>query len=146
MPTFGRLIGAIMFGALAWYTTLLIVPLFPENSNLGWFQEVNTFFGLYAGWKVAGPRAGNGYNASLSYGLTTTVSMVIMAVFFNSFVVMIENSLQRIYDGPIEAVTDVFQLFLKHGQMIITVDVIGTLIIGGLIAGIVTEFFGRRYS
>ena len=144
MPTFGRLIGAIMFGALAWYTTFAIVPLFPDDASLGWFQQVNTFFGLVAGWKVAGPRAGSGYNASLSYGLTTMFAMVFMALFTNSFFVMIDNSLRRLYDGPIEAVVDVFQLVIEHGQIMISVNVIGTLIIGGLISGVVTEFFGRR--
>jgi len=146
MPTFGRLIGAIMFGALAWYTTLLIIPLFPDEIALGWFQQVNTFFGLLAGWRVAGPRAGSGYYASLGYGLTAMFGMLFMALFTNSFVVMIEKSLQRIYDGPVEAVIDVFQLVIEHGQIMISVDVIGTLIIGALIGGIVTEFFGRRFG
>ena len=60
MPTMGRLVGAILFAGLAWYTSLLIIPLFPVGTNLGLFQEVNTFFGLIAGWTVAGPRAGLG--------------------------------------------------------------------------------------
>ena len=146
MPTFGRLTGAVLYGALAWYVTLLIVPLFPEGVNLGLFQEVNTFFGLLAGWMVAGPRAGSGYNASISYGLTATVAMVVMALFFNSFVVMIEQSLRRRYDGAGEAVTDVFGMFVEHGAMMATQDIIVTLLVGGIGAGLVTEFFGRRFS
>lgn len=146
MPTMGRLIGAILFGGLAWYVTLLIVPLFPENAPLGLFQEVNTFFGLLAGWTVAGPRAGTGYAASLSYGLTTLVAMVVMALFFNSSVVMVEQSLRKRYDGPGEAVTDVFQMFIDHGLMMMTPDIITTLLVGSLIGGVVTEFVGRRFS
>ena len=146
MPTMGRLVGAILFGALAWYTTNLIVPLFPEGTNLGLFQELNTFFGLVAGWTVAGPRAGTGYIASISYGLTTLVAMVVMALFFNSFVVMIERSLRLRYDGPGEAVTDVFALFMEHGLMILTPEIITTLLVGGLVGGFVTEVFGRRFS
>ncbi len=146
MPTFGRLIGAVLFGALAWYVSLLIVPLFPEGANLGAFQEVNTFFGILAGWTIAGPRAGTGYNASISYGLTTMVAMVVMALFFNSFVVMIENSLRRRYKGAGEAVNDVFAMFVEHGSMMATQDIIVTLLVGGIGAGLVTEFFGRRFS
>lgn len=146
MPTMGRLVGAVLFGALAWYVTLLIVPLFPEGTNLGLFQEVNTVFGLFAGWAVAGPRAGTGYVASVSYALTTLVAMVVMAVFFNSCVVMIERSLRMRYDGPGEAVTDVFALFMEHGLMIMTSQIISTLLVGALIAGLVTEFFGKRFS
>ena len=146
MPTFGRLIGAVLFGALGWYVTLLIVPLFPEGTNLGAFQEVNTFFGLFAGWTIAGPRAGTGYSASISYGLTTLVAMVVMALFFNSFVVMIEQSLRRRYDGAGQAITDVFEMFVEHGTMIATQEIIVTLLVGGVVAGLVTEFFGRRFS
>lgn len=146
MPTMGRLIGAILFGALAWYTTLLIVPLFPEGTNLGLFQEVNTFFGLFAGWTVAGPRAGTGFVASFSYGLTALVSMVVTALFFNSFVLMIDRSLNKRYDGPGEAVTDVFALFVDHGLMISTPEIITTLLVGGIVGGLLTEAVGRRFS
>ena len=146
MPTMGRLVGAIFFGALAWYTSLLIIPLFPEGKNLGLFQEVNTVFGLIAGWTVAGPRAGLGYVAAFSYGLTALVAMVVMALFFNSSVVMVEQSLRKRYDGPGEAVTDVFQMFVEHGAMMGTPEIIGTLLIGGIVGGLVTEFFGRRFG
>lgn len=146
MPTMGRLVGAILFGALAWYVTLLIMPLFPEGTNLGWFQEVNTAIGLFAGWTIAGPRAGTGYVACFSYGLTTLVAMVVMALFFNSFVVMIERSLRKRYKGPGEAVTDVFALFMDHAALMATGAILTTLLIGGLVAGLVTEFFGKRFS
>lgn len=146
MPTIGRLIGAILFGGLAWYTTLLIIPLFAEGVNLGLFQEVNTFFGLFAGWTIAGPRSGTGYVAAFSYGLTAVVAMVAMALFFNSSAVMVEQSLRKRYDGPGEAVTDVFEMFVEHLIMMSTYDILSTLILGGFAAGLVTEFFGRRFS
>ena len=146
MSTMGRLVGAILFAGLAWYTSLLIIPLFPVGTNLGLFQEVNTFFGLIAGWTVAGPRAGLGYVAALSYGLTALVAMVVMALFSNSSVVMVEQSLRKRYDGPGEAVTDVFQMFVDHAIMMATPEIIGTLLIGGIVGGLVTEFFGRRFS
>jgi hypothetical protein len=146
MPTMGRLVGAILFAGLAWYTSLLIIPLFPVGTNLGLFQEVNTFFGLIAGWTVAGPRAGLGYVAAFSYVLTALVAMVVMALFFNSSVVMVEQSLRKRYDGPGEAVTDVFQMFVDHAIMMATPEIIGTLLIGGIVGGLVTEFFGRRFS
>ena len=137
MPTRGRLVGAILFAGLAWYTSLLIIPLFPVGTNLGLFQEVNTFFGLIAGL---------GYVAAFSYGLTALVAMVVMALFFNSSVVMVEQSLRKRYDGPGEAVTDVFQMFVDHAIMMATPEIIGTLLIGGIVGGLVTEFFGRRFS
>ena len=146
MPTMGRLIGAILFGALAWYASTLIVPLFLVDAPMGWFQEINTICGLVAGWKIAGPRAGTGYVAAFSYGLTALVAMVVMALFFNSFGMMIKRSLRKLYDGPGEAVTDVFALFIEHGAIILTLESLATLLIGGFAGGLITEFFGRRFS
>ncbi len=146
MPTTGRFVGAVLFGALAWYTSILIMPLFPEGTNLGWFQEVNTGFGLLAGWRIAGPRAGTGYVAAFSYGLTAMVAMVVMALFFHSTVIMIEQSLRKRYDGPGEAVTAVFEMFVEHGTLMATPEIIATLVLGGFAAGLTTEFFGRRFT
>jgi len=146
MPTFGRVVGAVLYGALAWYVSLLIIPLFPEGTTLGWFQEINAFFGAFAGWKVAGPRAGTGYVSAFSYGLTATVSMVVLALFFNSFFVMIEQSLRKRYGGAGEAVGDVFAMFVEHGAMLGTTEIVSTLLVGGVVAGFVVEFFGRRFS
>jgi len=146
MPTFGRLVGAVLYGAIAWYVSLLIIPLFPEGTSLGWFQEINTFFGAFAGWKVAGSRAGTGYVAAVSYGLTATVAMVGLALFFNSFFVMIEQSLRKRYDGAGEAVGDVFAMFVEHGAMLGTAEILTTLLVGGIGAGLLVEFFGRRFS
>lgn len=146
MPTMGKVTGAVLFGALAWYVSTLIAPLFPEGTDMGYFQEVNTFFGLFTGWKIAGPRAGTGYVAAFSYGLTTLVAMVVMALFFNSAMVMLEKALRKLYEGPGEAVSDVFALFVDHGLMMSTTEILGTLLVGSIIAGLGTEFVGRRYS
>lgn len=146
MPTMGRLVGAILFGVLAWYVSGLIAPLFPESTNLGFFREVNTLVGLYAGWTVAGSRAGLGYTAAFSYGLTGMVAMVVIALFLHSGVVMLEKSLRKTYDNAGAAVVDVFSLFMEHGAMLFTPEILGTLIGGGIVAGLVTEFFGSKYS
>lgn len=146
MPTMGRLTGAILFGFLAWYTSALVVPLFPENTNLGRFKELNTFLGLYAGWTVAGSRAGKGYIASFSYGLTASAALLVMALFFNSFVVMIEKSLRKLYTDPGQAVTAVFELFVEYGAIVLTPEIILTLVIGGFANGLVTEFLQRKFG
>ena len=146
MPTMGRLVAAVLYGILGWYVTLLIIPLFPEEASLGWFQELNALCGIVVGWKVAGPRAGTGYVSSVSYGLTTTVSLVVVALFFNSFFVMIEKSFRKAYDGAGEAVGDIFALFVEHGTMIGTPEIVTALAVGGLAAAVVVEFFGRRFT
>lgn len=146
MPTAGRLTGAILFGALAWYVSGLIVPLFPEGTDLGYFVQVNTVIGVICGWRLAGPRAGAGYLDAISYGVTTTIAMLVVALFINSLVVMIENSLRRLYDTPVEAVVAIFELMLEHGRLMATPEIAATLALGGILAGLGTDVIGRRYS
>jgi hypothetical protein len=40
----------------------------------------------------------------------------------------------------------VFALFIEHGTMILTPEILATLLIGGFAGGLITEFFGRRFS
>lgn len=146
MPTAARFVGAVMFAALGWYVSGLIVPLFPEGTDMGWFTEVNAALGLFVGWKVAGPRGGTGYGAALSYGLTTAFALFALGLFLHSSYTMIEKSLRKLYDGPMEAVVSVFELMIEHAVLVATPQVIGTFVIGGLVGGLVTEFFGRRFT
>jgi hypothetical protein len=145
----GRLFGAALFGAVAWYTSLLIIPLFPEGTQIGMFREVNTVLAMIAGWRIAGPRAGTGWGSAFSCGITTMVAMVVMvvmALFANSFAVVIERSLRKHYSGPGEVVTDTFALMIEHGQLMMTAEVVSTLFVGCIAAAFVTQAVGRTYS
>jgi len=144
MPTAARFVGAVLFAALAWYVSGLIIPLFPEDTNFGWFVEVNTAFGVFCGWTIAGPRGGTGYVAAFSYGLTTAISLTVMALFFHSGYVMIEKSLRKLYKTPTEAVVAVFELMVEYGSMLLTPEILTTLAVGGIVAGLTTEAVGQR--
>lgn len=146
MPTAGKLTGALLFAALAWYVSLLTVPLFPQNMDLGYFKELNAAVGVYCGWRIAGRRAGTGYVAAISYGLTTGVALVVIALFLNSSWLMLERSMRGHFHGPFEAVVTVFEIMLENAELMATPEIIGTLVIGSLLGGLVTDFIGQRYS
>jgi hypothetical protein len=145
MPTAAKLVAAILFAALGWYVSELIKPLFPEERNVGRFSEVNAVIGLFVGWVVAGSRARTTWVNAVSYGLTATVALVFWGLLLQSFGEMIRMSLNKRYDGPAEAVIGVFSLMYEYGMMMAEVRVIVTLVVGGIVAGLVTEFFGRRF-
>ena len=73
MPTAGKLIGAIVFAALAYFIGDLIKPLLvdTEGSRVGWLSPVNALIGLVMGWTIIGKGAGKTYRQSFGYGLTT---------------------------------------------------------------------------
>ena len=146
MPTFARLVGGVLFAGLAYYASLLIVPLFPPEEQLGWFREVNAGVGLVVGWRLMGARAGDGYSNAIGLGLTTSVMMVVVALLIHSTVVMIQNSLRFAYDTAPEAVIGVFELMLDHAFLMSTMEIWGTILIGGVVIGILTEIVARRFD
>lgn len=149
MLTMPRVISALLYAALGFYASQLIIPHFLERfegRDVGMFAEFNAFFCFIVGWKIAGTRAGDGWNAAISYGLTTGIAMTVVSLFFHSFGEMIRKALDRDYgDSPVEALVDVFQLMIKFGEVIMKPDVLIAVIAGGILCGLVVEWTGRRY-
>lgn len=145
MPTAAKLVAGLLWAVLAWFASNLIKPYFPEGSDLGLFAEVNAALGFLLGWVMAGPRAGMGWSAAVSYGFTTTLSLVVAGVFLHSFAEMVRLSLRRLYEGPMEGLVAVFGLMVEYFMLMAKPDVIGVLLVGGILAGLVTEWAGRRW-
>jgi hypothetical protein len=146
MPTAAKLAAAILFGVLAWYISELIKPLFPEGSDLGRFAEYNGAIGAVIGWRVAGGRARTTWPNAVAYGITAALSMLLVALFLHSFLVMLSQSLRKVYEGPIEALVDVVRLMVENFQMIATPGIMGTLLVGGILGGLATEWVARNYK
>jgi hypothetical protein len=145
MWTAAKLVAGVLFAGLAWYASQLIKPEFPEGTDLGWFAEVNAAIGFVMGWIIAGTRAGGSWSAAVSYGLTTAVAMTVAGLFLHSGAEMVRRSLMRVYDGPAEAVVAVFELMVEHGLIMATAPIIGTLLIGGVMAALLVEITGRNF-
>ncbi|MEL7213274.1 MAG: TrgA family protein [Pseudomonadota bacterium] len=146
MPTFARLVAAILFAALAWWVSQLIVPLMPNERPMAYFAYINAAIGLVMGWRIQGARAGNGYNAAIGISLTTVAAVVFWGLLLNSTIVMVELSLRKAYGGAVEAVVGVVDLMAVHGKIMLDATVIGTLVVGGLVIGMITEWASRRVS
>ncbi|MEL6913208.1 MAG: TrgA family protein [Pseudomonadota bacterium] len=146
MPTFARVVAAVLFGALAYYVSTLIPPLFEGERPLPSLPYWNAFFGVLLGWRQAGRLAGRGFGASVSSGVTTSVSLFVTCLFAHSFAEMIDRSMRGQYGGPAEAVVAVFNLMYEFGETIFTNEVLTSTIVGGIAAAMVTEIFSRRYD
>jgi len=146
MPTAARIVAAVLLAALGWFVSELIKPLFPPEQQTGWFSEANAVIGFLVGWVFMGKRAGDTYSGALGYGLTGAVLLVIWGLFLHSFYEMIEKSLRKQYDQPLEAVVAIFEIMIKHAPVLINPIVIGTLLIGSMIIGVIVEFVGRRFE
>lgn len=148
MPTGGKLIGAIVFGALAYFISDLIKPLLleTEGTRLGWFSPVNALVGVAMGWRIMGKGAGETYRQSFGYGLTTLAAIVFWSLFVWSGYKMIVRSMAQRYDGAMHAIKGMAELFLDYARLAAAVEVIIPAVIGALFMAWLTEFFARRWS
>jgi hypothetical protein len=83
--------------------------------------------------------------ASLGYGLTTAAVTVFWCLFIWSGYLMVDASTRLRYDGPMEALQDMGAMMIDYARTMATVPIIGSLVVGSLFFGWLTEHVARRY-
>ena len=145
MPTAANLISALSLAVLAYVVTGQIIPLFPEGKDFGSFWLVNVCLGLAVGWVVMGKRAGRGLTPAINNGFTSMVVLVFWGLFVQGCVEMTRLAMRNRYDGPFEAILAIFEIGFDYLTIIATPTIIGTLVVGGVISGLLAEFAARRW-
>lgn len=146
MPTAGKLIGAVLFAAMAWYVSDLVKPLLPEGTPTGMLSPINAVFGWLMGWRIMGRRAGEGFVSATGLAITTGVAIVFWCLLAWGGYEMYDRSIRKLYDGPFEALQDMAQQMIEYGKLAAEPNVVLSWFVGSLLAGWITEFFGQRWS
>ncbi len=146
MPTAGRLAGAIIFALFGWYLAGITVPYFPNEIAPDYWLPLSSFISLLIGWRICGTRAGRGYRDAIGIGLTAAAAMAFWLIFALAFNRMIDNALRMRYDGPMDAIANVFYEMLEYGTYFFDLQLIVTLFAGGIVCAWVTEYFGKNFS
>ena len=146
MPTASKIVGAICFAIFGYLAAVSVIPVLPEGTKIGRMREVSAFIGLLNGWFIMGRLTGSGFRAGIGSGMRTAITIVIWALIVFAIYEMVLRSTKLRYDGPMEAVTAAFGLMLDYGRMMLTKEIIGTVLVVGGIAGAITEWAGRRWK
>ena len=117
----------------------------PEGYDFGYFLYVNMAIGAVTGWIVMGKRAGRGTTAAINNGLTGVVCMVFWGLFVQGCYEMFDLAMDNRYDGPFEAVGAIFVIGLDYAGVMLVPNIIGTLLVGGVLAGLFTEYAWRTW-
>lgn len=145
MPTAGRLTGAMAFAALGAYIAYLTSPLFEEGTQPGYWWPLCIAAGVWAGWFLVGKRAGNGITSAIGQGITGVIAQVFWILFIFSAMIMLQKSMRRSYDGPVEAVVNVAEIAFAEAQTFYSLELVLTLLGGGIAASLFAEYFGKRF-
>lgn len=145
MPDAAKLVAALGMALLAFIVSGLIMPLFEEDTNFGWFTTVNAVLGLVVGWLVIGSRAGRGIVSAINVGLTGPVVLVFWGLFVQSCNEMVRIAMKNRYDGPFEALVSIFEIGAEWALLMSTVTIWATLLVGGILVGLATEYAWRTW-
>lgn len=145
MPNGAKAMAAVSFAVVGWLTANAYVPNMPEATRVGFLREMVAALGAIIGWKVMGNSVGKGYVRAVGSGWKTVIVLVFFALLLFGIYEMLQLSVRMRYDGPLEAVVDVFNRMLERSVPLLTAGVLGVMAIGGGIAGVLTENASRRW-
>ena len=146
MPTAPKLVAALLFAVLGWAAGRALVPALPEGMSAGNLPIAAIPLGFFAGWFVVGPGAGRGWQFGAAAGLRGSAAIFLWALILVSILKMLERSMRRMYDDPMQAILGVFALIVEYGAIAMTWPVIIILVLGGVCAGLVVETAGRHWK
>ncbi len=145
MPTASRLIAAVCLLVVAFLVSSMIITNGEEGKDYGAFTYINMFLGVACGWMIMGRRAGKGWTAAINNGLTGIASLVFWGLLVQGCYEMFRLAMRHRYDGPFEALLAIFQIGIEYGRLLLTPEILLTLAIGALVAGLATEEASRRW-
>ncbi|MFN5998897.1 MAG: TrgA family protein [Paracoccaceae bacterium] len=146
MPTGAKLVAAICFAVVGWILANYYAMNMPDASAAGRIREGAAVVGALVGWKVMGPSVGQGYVDAAGAGIKTAVVLAVVALFLLSLSEMLDNSVKMRYDGALDAIVDIFETMAMRSRALLSLGVFGTILLGGIIGGLLTENAGRRWK
>lgn len=145
MPTAAKLVAALSFAFLAFVTCIVLEGTLPEDKRIGYVYEVSMASAALVGWFVSGAAKRTSYAEAAATGLRTATTSVIVALVVLSVATMWTTATRGLYRGLMDAILDIASNFVKFGSLVLPLVVLGTLFFGGMLAGMVTEWAGRRW-
>jgi hypothetical protein len=145
MPTAAKLFAAFAFAVLAFFAAEVFKPYMEEGTQFGYFSLVSALIGLVSGWRIMGPEAGRGNWMAVSSGLKTSACTVLLALAIFSIEEMLVLAFRPAYDGPMEAVVGAVGLAVDFAGRMIAWDFLAVVLIGGALAGLLSEWAARRW-
>jgi len=146
MPTAAKLVAAVVFAGVGYLASELIRAALPEGQPAGWLLPVCTLLPMTIGWRVMGKLVGKNYGVSMNNGLYVVVLSTVSVNFVFATALMIKKSRRLQYDGPMEALVDVFAPMLEYGLLLLNPAVLGVLLVGGFVGGVLSEWAHRKFE
>lgn len=146
MPTASKLMAAVCFAVVGFIMANYYAMNMPDATAAGPIREGAAAVGALVGWWVLGPTVGKGYVEAAGAGVKTAVILAVTALFLLAMREMLINSVKMRYDTALDAILDVFQTMATRSYGLVSLGVFGTILLGGIVSGLLTENAARRWK
>lgn len=146
MPTGAKLMAAVCFAVVGWVLANYSAMNMPDAAAVGPIREGAALVGVIIGWSVMGNSVGKGYVEAAGTGIKTAVILAVVALFVLALSEMLQNSVRMRYEDALEAIVAVVDTMAKRSHALLSLGVFGTVLLGGIIGGLLTENAGRRWK
>jgi len=143
--TSGKAAAGVGFAATAYIATNFYQMLLPEVQQGRWISPIAAVMGFIIGWRLMGNQVGTDLKSAARIGLGTSVWMFIWAVVLFASAEMVNRAMQRRTPDPGEAIGKVFEIIVDFTTTAMDFKVVATLVIGGMVAGVLAELANRRW-
>ncbi|NEX45523.1 TrgA family protein [Pseudotabrizicola algicola] len=147
MPTAAKLFAAIAFALVSAVTAHFYVLSLPESRPVGALYLVSVAVGIICGWLIMGPAAkrARGRVDAMGSGVRTALTIAVVVVLIFACADMLDRALKGRYKTPLDALLGVFEQALVLAPPLARPDIIGVMLLGGLLSGAVAHWAGRRW-
>lgn len=151
MLTMPKLISAMLVAFVGWVVSGMVkqqVLAVYGSYNFGWFVPLCIIVGLATGWLVLGSRANGrlGFGTAPAVGVTAVAMMVFWVLVLISINEMLRQALDRRFRGAMEALQELPKIASDYGQYLLTAQIIGSLVVMGMLAGWIADLTARRWK
>ncbi|MFT4714834.1 MAG: hypothetical protein ACI861_002376 [Paracoccaceae bacterium] len=143
LPTSGKLVAGICFAALGYVSASTYALNLPEAWRISWFLETSAALGFLVGWLVMGRLVGVSLRSAAGRGLTTAIWLLFWTLLSFSIHEMLMRSLDKRYLMPMDAVGGAVEIWIFLAKLTLNAEFLSTLLIGGLISGVLAELANR---
>lgn len=144
MPTFARLVAAVLLAVLGFGVSFLTFPYFDDGVPVSGIPVVAAIMGVIVGWAFTGARFQRQSGGAVAIGITSVIAQTLLTLFAFAIKQMLDRAFRKAYDTVMESIVGVFDAMLEYIQTVAQPDVVIAALVGGAIVGVITNWVAMR--
>jgi hypothetical protein len=137
---------AVIFAITGYLTAQAVRPLLPEGQPTNLLNLFCILIPVVCGWRALGRLVGKSYLISLNSGIYGIAVSIFFTVFAFSGAEMIKRSTRKQYDGPMDAIVNMFGIMVEYAALLLHPSCLIILATGAVAGGVLSEWAHRKFG